>query len=380
MRDSVSINIFGDFVPLNRGIDTIKKNVAISDDIVDIIRTSDYNIVNLECPVVKSNKAKPIIKDGPNLKCSENTVAYLKNIGFNLFTFANNHFKDYGISGIKDTFKACRENKISWVGAGLNLQEASKPIIIEIKRIRIGIVNICENESSISTDSEAGSNPIDLISNYYDIYNLKELVDKVILIIHGGVEHYRLPSPRMKKMCHFFADIGVSAIICHHTHCYSGYEEYNNVPIFYGLGNFFFDRPNKLGYLWNTGFFVQLQLKDDRIDYCLKPYYQCMDQAQVRMMCEKEKENFYIEISQLNRIINNDDSLREEYENWFNSRYRSYISTTMTWGGRILRALYRKKLIPASMSPKNAALLLNYIRCESHHDLLIKSLEKFVNK
>ena len=33
-----------------------------------------------------------------------------------------------------------------------------------------------------------------------------------------------------------------SVVINHHQHCYSGYEKYQSGMIFYGLGNFFFDK------------------------------------------------------------------------------------------------------------------------------------------
>ena len=58
---------------------------------------NDYAVVNFESPIVK--KAKPITKTGPNLKNSENSLLELKNVGFNLVTLANNHFRDFGDEG-----------------------------------------------------------------------------------------------------------------------------------------------------------------------------------------------------------------------------------------------------------------------------------------
>ena len=42
----------------------------------------------------------------------------------------------------------------------------------------------------------------------------------------------------------FFVDSGANIVVGHHTHCYSGYEEYNKGLIFYSLGNFLFDWKN----------------------------------------------------------------------------------------------------------------------------------------
>ena len=376
---SITINIFGDFVPINRGIKAVKEKIAISDGITKIIRDADYNIINFECPVVSHQKATPIQKDGPNLKCSKETVEYLKDVGFNMVTLANNHFKDYGETGIKDTFEACNDNGIEWVGAGLNIQEARTPKIIEIKGKRIGIVNVCENESSIATEIEAGSNPIDEINNYYDICELKKKTDKIIVIIHGGTEHYNLPTPRMKKRCHFYADLGVAAIVCHHTHCYSGYEVYHNVPIFYSLGNFFFDRIKNSTDLWHIGYFVRLSIETDDIDFQIAPYVQCKDNATVLLLKGSDLNEFNVNLKKLNDVLLNDDLLESYYNKWFEKRYRSYISTTMTWANKYYKSAYRRKLLPALISGKNAILLLNYIRCQSHQDLLVKALHKYSN-
>ena len=377
---SITINVFGDFVPINRGVKAISDKNAISKYIVDIIHNADYNIINLECPVVSHHKAKPIQKDGPNLKCSEATLTYLKDVGFNLCTLANNHLKDYGGVGVHDTLEACNSNGIDWVGAGSNIKDARIPKIIELFGLRIGIINICENEFSIATNEEAGANPIDEINNYYDICELKKEVDKIIVIIHGGTEHFNLPTPRMVKRCHFYADLGVSAIVCHHTHCYSGYEVYHNVPIFYGLGNFFFDNANNQSRMWVTGYLVQLLFSDERVDFNICPYIHCKENAQVSLMNDEQKKEFEEDIKRINAAIANDQLLNNRYKEWRDKRYKYYMSTVLTWGGKYLKAAYRRGLFPALISNRNAILLLNFIRCESHYDLMKMSLEKYIKE
>lgn len=363
-------------MPIKRGTITVSDGSAIAESVMTQIRRADYNVVNLECPVVKSDNVKGIIKDGPCLKTGEGTVRYLKDCGFDMVTLANNHLNDFGCDGIHDTFVACEKYGIMWVGAGKNLAEARKPKVIEKNGIKIGVVNICENESSIATDDESGANPIDEINNYYDICQLKEEVDKIIVIIHGGSEHYCYPTPRMKKRCHFYVDLGVSAIICHHTHCYSGYEVYHDVPIFYGLGNFFFDRP-KENIHWKTGYFVQLEIGTET-NFMIYPYIQCDTEARVSLMIDKDREHFNLEINQINKIIMNDTLLNKEYNNWLNLREKHYMAIAETWGGRLYKAAYRRGLLPTFISKKNAIILLNNIRCESHHDLLIKTLERYL--
>ena len=376
----MKINIFGDFVPIEKGVFAVSNGTAIDSGIISYIREVDYNIVNLECPVFKGDNVKGILKDGPCMKTGVDSVRYLKDCGFDMVTLANNHLKDFGEEGIRDTFNACEEFGIEWVGAGKNLNDARKPKVIEKNGIKIGVVNVCENESSIATDKEPGANPIDEINNYYDICQLKQDVDIIIVIIHGGSEHYHYPTPRMKKRCNFYADLGVSAIVCHHIHCYSGYEVYNGVPIFYSLGNFFFDDTKDMSYLWTTGYFVQLTFSDEKVQFQLFPYVQCREEAKVVLMDSEQKNFFEKDISEINKVIADDVLLEANYEKWLNKRYRHYISTAQTWAGRYYKAAYRRKLLPAGITNRNAMVLLNYIHCESHLDLMIKALQKYIEE
>ena len=113
----------------------------------------------------------------------------------------------------------------------------------------------------------------------YDRYNellnmaqeAKANADFLILIIHGGHETYELPSPRMKKLYRWFIDLGVDAVIGHHTHCYSGSEVYKNKPIVYSLGNFIFDSKIRDA-SWNYGVFAVLSLSADRVIIELVPF------------------------------------------------------------------------------------------------------------
>ena len=359
---------------------TVTNRSAISEGIVSLIKDADYNIINLECPVVNSPDTKKIVKDGPNLKCTEEAVSYLKDCGIDMVTLANNHLKDYGSKGIQDTLETCKKNGIEYVGAGMNLQEARVPKVIQVGGYKVGIVNVCENESSIAADCDPGSNPIDEINNYYDICNIKEKADKIIIIIHGGSEHFHYPTPGIKKRCHFYADLGVSAIVCHHTHCYSGYEVYHGVPIFYSLGNFFFDRKKRNSWLWNTGYLVQLRITNDKTDFRIYPYVQCKDEAHVNLMDYEQEQLFSVNIDKINEIIKNDSALQAKYREWLNKRYKDYISRTITWGNKFFEVAYKRNLVPACISKNKAMLLLNYIKCESHCDLMKLSLEKYINE
>ena len=65
--------------------------------------------------------------------------------------------------------------------------------------MKIGIYACAENEFTIATDTTAGANPFDPFESLDHIQNLKRSCDYVIVLYHGGKEHYRYPSPYLQK-------------------------------------------------------------------------------------------------------------------------------------------------------------------------------------
>ena len=285
--------ISGDFCPRYRVTEKFEKGdyESILGDVKNIISEADYSIVNFECPVTKGDE-KPIEKCGPNLQCSEKGIEAVKWAGFDCVTLANNHFLDYGKEGVKHTLEACKKYGIDTVGGGLSLHEASKTLYKDIDGKTLAIVNCCEHEFSIATDETAGSNPLNPIQQYYAIKEARAKADHVLVIVHGGNEHYQLPSPRMQETYRFFVDAGADAVVNHHQHCYSGYEIYKGKPIFYGLGNFCFDLKEKQDSIWNEGYMVLLDITEKETKTECIPYLQCNDEAKVSLLKDKRNEIF----------------------------------------------------------------------------------------
>ena len=370
----IKILIVGDYCPRYR-VEKLFENSRYNDvfeNIIPIVNSVDYSLINFECSVVSDSAIKGIFKIGPNLRCSENAVEALKNAGFNLVTLANNHIYDFGSKGVIETLLACRKYEIDSIGVGKNLIEAQEIFYRLIKDKKFAFVNFCENEFSIASKNNAGANPLNIVANYYQIREAKQNADYVIVIIHGGHEHYQLPSPRMKETYRFFVDAGASVIINHHQHCYSGYEVYKDAPIFYGLGNFCFDSEKYRNNSWNEGYMVQLFFSNDDIKFDLIPYIQCNEKPNIELLDDKNL--FFNEIKRLNTIISDDKILWKNYSTFVNNRKGQYYSSLEPYDNRYLKGLRRRGLIPSFISRRKKSLLLNLVRCEAHRDILLNIL------
>lgn len=372
----MKIIVAGDFCPRFRVESYFNTGnySAVLSEAKTVIEKFDYSIVNFECPIVKE-EAVPIEKQGPNLKSNLNGLKAVKYADFDCVTLANNHFYDFGETGVSDTLSALDELNIDFCGGGKDIFQASKVLYKEINGERIAIINCCEHEFSIATEKQGGSNPINPIQQFYDIQEAKKNADYILVIVHGGHEFYQLPSIRMQETYRFFIDSGADAVINHHQHCFSGYEIYNGKTIFYGLGNFLFDiSPVKINDTWNYGYMVGLTFSTQGISSEIIPYEQCGEKAEVKLLPQG---SFDEKLNELNAIISDKKALKKETEEY-------YRQTCFDIGHSVLEPIknhyyfsaLKKKLVPSLISKKLKLRAENFICCESHRDKLIYFFNK----
>ena len=68
----------------------------------------------------------------------------LLNSGFDVFNLANNHICDYfGKSGIEHTISLLDKNGVHHCGAGVDIEQAQRPCLIERKGYKVGVFEEC---------------------------------------------------------------------------------------------------------------------------------------------------------------------------------------------------------------------------------------------
>lgn len=378
MDNRLTINIGGDFCITTPYI----SNDLLSEGIIACFNKADYNIINLECPIYNGLRDNKILKTGPHLYTTEAIIDQLKKLKIKYITMANNHVLDYGDKILSETLQLLNFNGINIIGAGNNLKDASRHAIIDKNNVRVGLYNMCENEWSIASEASPGANPLDIVENYRHIKDLKRNVDFIILIIHSGHELYQLPSPRMVKLFRFFADIGADAVISHHSHCFSGYEIYNEVPIIYSTGNLLFTRKSN-NRDWYSGIIAQLTLtKDKGVEYKAIPTTFSEDDYQLKIAEGRRYSEISIEIERLNRIIMNNDSLKKEWKKYLSRNREAYIynlSICNMFENKYLREILKIfKIHRIIYSRRQLKYILNSLQCEAHNDVAREVLKTFL--
>lgn len=372
----MKIIIGADFYPVRRAEEFMKRNEFdyLLGEIKPYVTKADYSLVNYESTFYGDGVESP--KFGPSMATDEQSVKLVAWCGFNCSTLANNHIHDYGNKGLNDLLECMQKHNIDYVGAGLNLKDASRTLFKDICGERIAFINCCEHEFNIADENQGGANPLSIIQQYYAIKDASRNADRVIVIVHGGSINCQIPSPRMQETYRFFIDNGASAVINHHQHCYSGYEYYHGAPIIYGLGNLFFDKPWLKNTTWTEGYLVQLNIEQDNpsIKIEILPYTQCADEPNVKMLEGDEKVKFFKSIETLNSIIKDPKLLKEKYNQWVDSNEEMCANAFMYLQNPKIRALLRRKIIPRFTV--DSLYTLNYLYCESHYDRVLRYLKK----
>jgi poly-gamma-glutamate capsule biosynthesis protein CapA/YwtB (metallophosphatase superfamily) len=241
---TITIGLTGDVMIgrlVNEFLDTAPSR-SIWGNLLDEFHATDLNLINLETALTKSKKMVPKVF---NFKADPEKVRSLIDGRIDVVNLANNHILDFAVEGLIETLETLNRAHILHVGAGRNLEEAQKPVIIERRGIKIGILGCTDNEPHWSaTDSEPGTHYLqvgDIKTALKGIQPLRNQVDILIFSYHWGPNMRQIPTPKFVHFAHQLIDHGVDIFHGHSSHVFQGIEKYKKGLILYDTGDFIDD-------------------------------------------------------------------------------------------------------------------------------------------
>ena len=370
----VSFLIGGDLVPTKSNFDFFSSgdiNKLVDNAILDELYSVDFRVFNLEVPL--TDAGKPICKCGPNLIAPTSSINGIKALNPSVICLANNHILDQDENGLLSTIKQLQKFNIDYVGSGKNLTEAFKPYVLEKIGKKIGIYACAEHEFTIATETMAGANPFEPLESLDHIVALKSKCDYVIVLYHGGKEHYRYPSPYLQKVCRKMVQKGADLIICQHSHCIGCYEEFEGSTIVYGQGNFLFDRSESE--LWKTSLLIKASISDRvYVDYI--PIVKSGNG--VRLADYQVAENILAAFHQRSAEILQDGFVEQQYRQFARDSHLLYVRHFAgfgKWLSRLDRCLFNGMLTRRKYNSNQLLAIRNFIECEAHRELVLAGLQ-----
>lgn len=223
-------------------------------DVADVLQAADITVGSLDGALSDRVAPAPCEPEPVyNLVGPTRTVEGLTYAGFDLITLATNHALDCGPLGfvcdghiLTDTLAAMRSAGLAPVGAGADLIEARRAVIIERHGLRIAFLAVSAvGDFAWAAEDAPGTAPLSdahLPGVLDDIAEARASADVVIVLAHWGDEYHATPSADQERWARRMIAAGASLIVGNHPHVVQPIEELEGGLVAYALGNFVFDQ------------------------------------------------------------------------------------------------------------------------------------------
>ena len=262
MSDKISICCVGDLI-----LDEPGPVEQYFEDCKDVLKAQDVMIGHLETPHTSKDRTEPSCIEIQAPPSPAEHLDCLPGVGFDLVTTAGNHSYDCGPNGINDTIARLDAIGMPHCGTGATLADAKKPVIIEKKGIKVGVLsyNCTGPKLGWATSQKPGANYVKVETAYTpkfdmpgcpcridtyllpdakaqlaeEVHALKSSCDIAVVVFHkgNGGDVPRLDDYE-REVSHLAIDAGADIIFGVHHHVLKGVEYYKGKPIYHGLGNF----------------------------------------------------------------------------------------------------------------------------------------------
>lgn len=218
---------------------------CIDSKLLEIMQTADVFMVNNEFPY--TDRGTPLANKTFTFRAKPENVSIMKEMGVDIVSLANNHASDYGEISLLDTLDTLDNAGIPYVGAGRNIEEASKVVYFQNGNMKIGIVSATEIERLANPDTkgatETGAGTFRCFQNdalETVIKEAKKECDVLIVYVHWGTESTDVLDWSQPEQAKSFVAAGADVIIGDHPHVLQEIAYIDGVPVFYSLGNYWF--------------------------------------------------------------------------------------------------------------------------------------------
>ncbi len=242
----------------------------ISDELLSFLHSADHVFTNVEGPVAvaEQNTTQSGVQQLLHT-IDPAAVKVLLQMKSDIWNICNNHIMDAGPYGIESTLKIAKENNVLTIGAGMNIFEARKPVILNeaggIGMFGVGYQRACRKAD---TDKPGCYSWSDLDEIQKSINEIKKTCRWCIVVAHAGEEFTPLPSPYTRERYHKYLEMGADIVVSHHPHVPMNYETVGDKIIFYSLGNFIFDTDyQRSQHKTDIGVIVKLNFTKDSFSF-----------------------------------------------------------------------------------------------------------------
>ena len=212
-------------------------------NVTDLISEADVAVINQET-LICNDKYEP-----STYPCFNSPTAlgdHMIDIGFDVFTIANNHTLDKGTDGLNACLDYWQSKDVTVAGAYRNAEDKDNIRTAEVNGIVFSYLSYTVSLNGLSLP--AGSELIigdanDIVGVIADIKAAEEISDVCVVSLHWGVENSDVISEYQRSYAKQIAEAGADVIIGNHPHVLRDIEmiqrdDGSEALCAYSLGNF----------------------------------------------------------------------------------------------------------------------------------------------
>ena len=219
---------------------------SMDEGVLSTMQGVDIMMANNEFPY--SDRGTPTAGKTFTFRADPKDVHIMKDMGVDIVSLANNHAYDYGPDALTDSIDTLNEALLPFVGAGKNIDEAMHPAYFHANGHVISVVAATQIERLGSPDTKEATSDSPGVLRTLDpkkaVAAIEEAAahsDFTVMFVHWGTESTDLVEQSQRDLARAYVDAGADLVIGAHSHCLQGIDYVDDVPVFYSLGNFWFN-------------------------------------------------------------------------------------------------------------------------------------------
>lgn len=334
----------------------------------EFLDSYEGNVIgNLEAPFIKE-----LIKDNKNKYSLINNKSLMGLYDFcDSFNLANNHIYDQGEQGLNETLNNLSSINKKYFGAGKDLSKSREPLIIESDNSKLCILSyscLSSNSEAYANNSNGGPAPFIYEFVKEDVEKAKKIADYIIVLPHWGKENEFFPTIDQVSIARKIIDLGVDAIIGGHTHTIQAFEVFKSKPIYYSLGNFFFNNFKvKEGDVYYQGKYnkegMLVELDFSKGEMIKNEYYIKLDENMIPEISDME--------SLSTPVLKNNEYISDKLSAFNYKKLESNLNLSLKFNGQSMQVVNDSPLIGQSYKPRIESLR---VKVKRYMIYLIKKL------
>lgn len=260
----------------------VPPSTLFADEVAAVTAEADLVIANLECCISERGERWPDPTKRFFFRAPPAAVEALAHLGVDVVTLANNHALDFGATALVDTVELLAAAGIAYVGAGVDVEAARRPVVLDAKGLRVGVVGVSDHPAAFAAAPDRPGIAYAALRSGVPGWLTDTLrtveADLVVATPHWGPNMTARPVPHVRDAAPVLIDAGAHLIAGHSAHVFHGVQRVHAGAVLYDLGDLIDDYAvnralrNDLGLLWLVEVDAEGPVRLDAVplalDYC----------------------------------------------------------------------------------------------------------------